>query len=528
MAVKQVRFNVKNFGAKGDGTTDDSAAFIACRTAIIASRSTLPLISGGGDGNRRPDYIFYIPAGKYLITQPEALMSSADTGVTMGLTYEGDGKGVTWINFAPTVADSYLLKNNNTFMHMTFRDIYFAANTTNANWMESTSTAFAQNYAFERCAWGGKWNYGLVLLGTNTNSEMSWHHCNVNGEWNVFLYVPDSVGTQGDQFVNYNFFACNFEIGAGSFIDMYHGGSIGIWGGSWMYYSGTSVGGTMFNLRNSLHNNGACRFMMAGTRVELPKSFCKLIYCEWPHGAVGFFNVDNSTQQWQTVETKVVNSIFSFGNNGGPVVSWVNCTLQGQHEYRFGTGGANWAGRINYENCEFWHYDNAHEFIVLTGTSKGNAPLIRFNMCHGAISTSQSKYAFDTTVGWNTARSGLALQRAVSISTGGDHSELPQAADGDIDIWLPMGAVITRVFHYMEAGSVASTSNTNWTYTVQNYETTPSQISQYQPTNPSLGGQKTTDTFYVCDSDVKRHIRVTAGSGVNERSWGMTVIEYLG
>ncbi len=68
--------NVKDYGAKGDGTTDDAGAFQAALAAAAA----------GGD--------VFVPAGTYNIG---AALSQAVTG---GVTFEGAGSGATILNFS--------------------------------------------------------------------------------------------------------------------------------------------------------------------------------------------------------------------------------------------------------------------------------------------------------------------------------------------------------------------------------------------------------------------------------------------
>jgi hypothetical protein len=528
------RLSVKDFGAKGDGVTDDSAAFKATWDFIYANIETMPSVAGGGDGDRRPNYVFYIPAGEYIITQPESMMKSTSTTKTLGLRFEGDGKFTTFIYFQPSVAESYLLINNNAWMHLQFEGIAFVANNkTNACWMKSTSTGGAQNFSFSNCVWGGSWMYGLQLLGTNVNSEMSWHHCNVNGDWNKFLYVPQSVGTVGDQFVNYNFYACNMEVAGGSFIDMAYGGSIGIFGGSYMYYNGTSIGGTMFVFRNQGHNNGASRFGMYSTRVEVPTAECKLFHCEWGFGAVGFYNVDTSTQQFlNDARVRGVNVEFEFGNEPGPVITWSNCTLQGKHSYTHGSEGYSQSPRILYDNCEIWHWDDPSDFIVTTGTNSGGHALCRFTMCRGKGMSyaDHSKYIWETTYNWHLNGHATADRKIVHLGNAANGG-LP-VANNSWDVFLPMNVVVVAARIYLAPGVTSSTA-TGWSITLRSSGGSPTTLLTATPTsdNPSLGinAQTASTLWHRCSSDDLRHLVLTSNSAVNHADVaGLCIIEYIG
>lgn len=80
--------NVKEFGATGNGSTDDTAAF----NAMIAAAPTPPFVSGGLSG---PQGRFYVPEGTYKTTAP------ISTARLIDFVMQGDGPGSCIIgNFA--------------------------------------------------------------------------------------------------------------------------------------------------------------------------------------------------------------------------------------------------------------------------------------------------------------------------------------------------------------------------------------------------------------------------------------------
>lgn len=616
--------DVTAFGAKVDGSTDDSAAVLAAMTFIWNQKGNLPNITSGGDNNKTMLHTLTFPAGICRIVNPESLFPSSFNSISVtGFTIRGAGKWQTTILYDPpsvfetasltssagcsvngnvtvtldgvakTVAltttqntatlvatairaasypgwttggsgttvtftsttsgvktdavyaagstgatgtmttttqgvDKYLFYNNNTIGNVLVENLAFSANSIHANFMYSSSLnarAAAQRFVFSNVAWGGTWNNGIRLEGDNNNSEFGWNDCSIAGTWNRFLYVPASVGTSGDQFVNYNFHDTHFEVVKGNFLDFQYGGSINIWGGSLSLSSSTAgQGGTFVTLGNSVHTNGAQRFMMTGTRVEMMNADDQLINCSWSSGTVTFLNVDTSVQQ-SNGSTTGVNTVFNLGNDSGPVISWIGCTLQGKHEYQFGSTGYQREARVIYQSCEFWHYKSAADFIVFTGSVPASRPLIKFDMCHGTPGTDQSTYAFDTVLNWDYARVGMSQSRFVTFhnpSSGG----YPKTGE-TVDVYLPIGAVIHRILFQMDAASVTS-AVTGWEFTIKTSETTPTVLANAVPDadDPRKGFAKFTGTYFKCDSDTKRHIVLSTSSAVDQWGTGTCLIEY--
>ena len=78
--------SVKDFGAKGDGVTDDTAAFLAARDALQTAGYT----RGG---------VIRVPAGQYVLSQEWAFTSDA-TQLLHNIYIEGDGPDNTALNFS--------------------------------------------------------------------------------------------------------------------------------------------------------------------------------------------------------------------------------------------------------------------------------------------------------------------------------------------------------------------------------------------------------------------------------------------
>ena len=90
--------NVKQFGAVGDGTADDSTA-IANAWAYAISLQTQTASQPGGA-------ILYFPQGDYLITANNVFGDPGYTGQFFWPTIRGAGRGATILRFRPTTGDN--------------------------------------------------------------------------------------------------------------------------------------------------------------------------------------------------------------------------------------------------------------------------------------------------------------------------------------------------------------------------------------------------------------------------------------
>lgn len=157
MPVDPNIINVKSLGAQGNGTTDDSKAFLDAIAAaeMQARRNVAP----SSDSNRLGSVTIYIPAGSYVIRKAESLIRSSYTNRTVGLVIQGAGVGLTQILYQPSTPGGYLMANNDAWLMITIADITFDSNNANNSLMDSNSNGGAQKYNWERCSFTGSWKY---------------------------------------------------------------------------------------------------------------------------------------------------------------------------------------------------------------------------------------------------------------------------------------------------------------------------------------------------------------------------------
>lgn len=522
--IGQVVANIRDFGADPSGRKDSTEAFLRALKWVESSATANPAASAVGDANRRGRAKLYLPEGSYLVARPEALMRRSYTARTVGLVIQGAGRGLTQIVYSNRESDQYLLYNDDAWLFVTIADIEFISTEPVNNFMYSYSAGGAQNYTFERCLWKGAWNEIFRLEGTNTNSEMTWYHCGIAGRLNKAVYVPGTGGS--DQFLNYNFFACQFEVSQGDYLVFEKGGNINVWGGS-LIHRDKSAGGTFFKLLNGSHSGGVQRFLCIGARFEHRNASSKLIECEWNDGTVSFISCDMSSQAFHLQPE--VNALFRSKNEKMPNIKFQECALMGRHAYSFLNTSWKFPHNVVYESCEFAQGLSAAECIVYLnedGTNRqniGGQPLVVFRNCRSLAGSDETAF-FDSDQGYRQSNRAQLTKKLVSIKSA---SGAFPARGGAETFRLPAGAVILNVKFLCRAGAFVGAGAVE--YWIETSEATPTRIASVQAASPGQGFNRSVDTFFECDTDARAQLKLRAGAGVAEpNSAALCLVEYIG
>ncbi len=138
-------FNVKTYGAKGDGTTNDTTSIQAAITAA--------LVSGGK---------VYVPSGTYLISSALNI-----GGVVNGAGLIIEGAGWTSVIKLANGSNSYIFDMNATYTYgLIIRDLYLNANGTNQTATSGCISATgAIRCKFQNLGIDTPFKYGIVLNG---------------------------------------------------------------------------------------------------------------------------------------------------------------------------------------------------------------------------------------------------------------------------------------------------------------------------------------------------------------------------
>ncbi|MCZ4121162.1 glycosyl hydrolase family 28-related protein [Streptomyces sp. H39-S7] len=358
---------VADFGAKGDGRTDDSAAFAAAY-AYAESRVS------GGVGHTVID----VPPGVYLVKKPGALLAGDKPDKrASGLRFRGGGMRISEIVFAPeSPKDAYLCRNNNMWSNISFEGLRFTSGTPGASFFSSYSTGWAQNYRFSECEWMGEWEYGLALDGSNNNSEMRWEACRVGGAYRkAFLYSGLSKRSekreQQDQFLNYWFTDMTVTYDWGNFLEFPYGGSITCRSGSYIItgrrptpHPEYGFESAFFRFPRASHFDSVQRFHAEDIRFEIRDPQVVVIDCEWSSGTVHFNDCDDTSQSYKQYSDGLTAHRYSIGP-AGPLVRYDMCQLSGAHQFR-PAAGAQLPTSVRYDMCRI--VDHPADAFVAAGS----------------------------------------------------------------------------------------------------------------------------------------------------------------
>lgn len=513
--IRERMISVLEYGADPTGKTDSSNAFIQARNYAMQTRKNP---APNDNGNLFTGIEIYVPVGDYLINSPQALLSSETKTRRVGLRYVGAGIGKTQILFQPSTHGS-LLYNDDAVLQIYMRGIEFNCNDPLSNFSYSYSTGGAQEYTFYDCKWSGTWKNHFEIAENNLNCNSDWlfDRCYFRDSCSNTIYIPSSGS---DQEVDYTFDNCSWYCDKGTFLHFGRGGHIRI-NNSDFEYLDPAQPYYLIELMNSDHASGVCSLTMTGNRIELRNDNSKLLYCEWQYGSIAMINVDQSSQK-NNYSPDTISSTFVLNNISGPEISWIGCSIIGKHEYQYGISNHEHNPKILYQSCEMLKQATANDFIISSPIDGhlniGNSPVIRFENCRGDLYIPEE--IFDTNHNWNLSARGEAQRKIVSIRT--PAGSLPAKAIPSVDVLLPVNSIITSVRFYAKPDAVNETRAAS--LSLDTHE--PANLSSVTVASHKSGFDISTDLFYICDTDGKRHLTLSCGDQ-EQLNPGYCLVEYI-
>lgn len=254
-------FNVRNFGAHGNGKSDDTTAFQRALTAAARSGGTVVI--------PQPSHSWII--SRTLLIQPVASQSQG----SLDIQGSGQAGAIQWRggSNAPVFRCHGWKRSRATGVHLDFTN---SRGNHNIGWDIDTTAAQQSTsvVTFENCFVGlgphvGNvgWRLGHVSAGIGDISFFTWVNCNVNG----VSGVPGQRGwlNEGQNTLNNSWFG-GYGGGLETMVSNLSGrGAASAQGDDSMFFYG--LGGTRNALDFEFANRGA--YLISGGRFELGKTF---------------------------------------------------------------------------------------------------------------------------------------------------------------------------------------------------------------------------------------------------------------
>lgn len=355
--------SVKDFGAVGDGVTDDSAAFIA---AIQSLNSRVPVFTRLGDGQAE----LYIPEGAYRLTQSGIL---SNTGVVTRGGYKMRGAGrentVIWLDCTDGVT-KWLYDNGATQRNWgcTFESITFAGG---QDWHRrdagGATIGFANLNTFAKAfkISGPNWESGFHFI------DCHWRYFDQVFEWAGANNADGTKFTACNFNRNLNIFAVNNNQSFGiSCTDSY----VEVGYGDFLKYAPSAAGGGSFSWRG-------------GDIIQLDEAGVDTYVVNIPVGNngpdIGSANITISQAHIELRNT--LTHLYKITGTGQPVLNFEQTqilnTASAQKEY----GEVSGYGSVTFVDCPFkeqggvtgYHTING-TFAATAGARRGKNPSLRF------------------------------------------------------------------------------------------------------------------------------------------------------
>ena len=363
--------NLKQFGAKGDGETDDSKAF------INAWKFTNKYITDSSYGynkdlwKARSHRVLHIPFGRYLITENNFLAVSLGDGFnTIGGRIYGDGMFTSEIIFKPSIPNAYcfnqILSRKGIFGleidHVGFifdnkisgSDIHFLlGNSTKGNSVNGIKLDTVKIY-------GTKGTVIYEEIGDVMGSETKILNSRFR---NIKTLIKLNKNAEA---VNHQIISTDCEHITGHLIELGAGSEVSIYGGSFTFYDNDDTESSIIHVDESRFTKGILQKSRLNSQVSV-------------YGARTEFH------------SKKSRALLIEGGNVDCDIAFVNCHLA--HQYSKGQGFAkstiNNGCKVTFDNCVLPVIDmeSKYEFVnnpkpmELNSTTNTATSLVIFREC---------------------------------------------------------------------------------------------------------------------------------------------------
>jgi hypothetical protein len=449
--LREISVSVKDFGAAGDGTTDDSDAIEAAIDAVSVSAS-------GGDASKS----VFFPRGRYRVTR--SVFSHTPGGATGrgAIVYRGEHGAASVILLDPPSATETWLYNNGTsrlyyfceWHNLGFRSM--GPNAAYASGFRTYSTGYEQGFKWICCYMGqqGGMRRGWLTTGPYNASEYVVAYCHIRD-------ITEAVFTwDNSQSLNIDFIATNVETdgSSGTLGDIFvvtsnGGGYLRVWGGSYIWGDGNS---SMKYLLKIAGGNNQHTYTFNGLKCEHHDRYAGLVYKDGANG--------NPTVIFRDCDFNGLEN--AYGAFEGVTISqrcnitFDNCVPLKEMTYRLtNTGqGQEHSGAIVFQNCRV--PEDFRDKFTLSGYGYAAA-----RGCYARWPGPTQQKAVDWDLGWeNMFKAGrdVAVKRAVLKSKvygwpeTTTTNEAPSPTSHDRIVILPTGSRIIGIKVYRPAAGAGT------------------------------------------------------------------------
>ena len=434
----EIAFSVRDYGAAGDGVTDDTAAFKRCIEAAIRTTTTI-----GGKGS------VFIPRGTYIV-QPNVLYNVSTAGtyhIIDGFSFRGEGRESSVLKMVTGGQEGWFYDNGSTsgqrFARVTFHGIAFTTDDTEfGNGFRQVSNGHEKQFFFTEC----RFNLGIISSheGTGNADLLRYTNCAISASRSL-------MDLKNAQSVNNVFVGCA--------IGLYRDG-VRVWAGGATKFLACNIEmhphssdtTTSHHLLKKMVVGGLGPgnedFSLSGTRFEIHGDNKALVQAiDGDSGGMKIQFTDCATGTVNSTERVAVYA------TPGTSVQFRGCTLHERFLYvASGDAPSDPMGAlIMFDGCSTGRGTPLHKRSTVVGLS---ARIVSTRCYRGGSYRSVSPIEVeDFDKGWTNGspQTVTAQPKTVAIKRRVGGFPLPDTTNNDFTFELPEGAFIQEVYVYRPA-----------------------------------------------------------------------------